>query len=72
MVASYAFFLRYMYLANVSWCDLHNLIYLNKHWFSIIELLFVVELGQLSGVAAILRYPMPDLDEDQDETSGEA
>lgn len=30
------------------------------------------QLGQLSGVAAILRYPMPDLDEDQDETSGEA
>lgn len=39
-----------------------------NNFFDAICLLFQLsELGQLSGVAAILRYPMPDEDEDSDE-----
>lgn len=30
--------------------------------------IFFVELGQLSGVAAILRFPLPQLDEDSDDS----
>ena len=29
---------------------------------------YFIELGQLSGVAAILRFPLPDIDEDDDES----
>lgn len=36
----------------------------------VINLILLTELGQLSGVAAILRFPIPDDDEDSEEEEG--
>ena len=33
----------------------------------IFSVLVIAELGQLTGIAAILRFPMPDNEEDSDE-----
>ena len=44
---------------NISW---------NERWFSFFSVFvcLFLELGQLSGVAAILRFPMPDIANDED------
>ena len=41
---------------------------LNETWFSFFSVFvcLFLELGQLSGVAAILRFPMPDIANDED------
>lgn len=47
----------------------HNL---NQHWNCLMfsYLCFPTELAQLSGIAAMLRFPMPEL-EDEDDTDNE-
>lgn len=53
-----------MSLENVRLEYHHKAIYNHAEMFVIL----FAELGQLSGVAAILRFPLPQLDEDSDDS----
>lgn len=50
-----------------TWHAMHEFSLLTGKWKFLI--IIVSELGQLSGVAAILRFPLPEPDEDSDKNS---
>ena len=53
-------------LMNKTFSTSTFLMYVLKHFF-----LYVSELGQLSGLAAILRFPIPDPEESDDSSEGD-